>query len=313
MATSIEPHENRVIRHLHRNGAYYAMLAPAAVLLLINNYIPMAGILIAFKSWNYGLGFWNSPWVGFENFEYLFRTTDALVITRNTILYNTVFIAINVVFGVLLAIAVSEMHGRRLAKFYQSAILLPFFMSWVVVSYLVFSVLSMDLGVINTRIFPLLGIAPVNWYMTAKPWVAILPVVNTWKSVGYSMVIYLAAITSIDPELYQAAVIDGAGKWQQAMSITVPLIAPVIVIVVLLQVGRIFYADFGLFFQVTMNSGMIKPTTAVIDTYVFNAFLRLGDTGMATAAGVYQAVVGFALVVVSNLIVRRIDPEKALF
>jgi len=292
---------------------FYVMMLPAAALLFVNNYIPMAGVLIAFKNINYTKGILASPWIGFDNFKYLFSSDAAWVITRNTIGYNIVFIILNLVIAVAFAIMFNEMRSKFLSKFHQSTMFLPFFLSWVVVSYLVYAFLGVEHGYLNTVLLPKLGIDPIEWYSQPVYWLVILPIVSTWKGIGYYTVIYMAAIIGIDNEYYEAALIDGANKWQQIRSITLPLIAPVMITMTLLQIGRIFYADFGLFFQVTRNAGALYPSTQVIDTYVYQTFLSMGDIGMSSAAGLYQSVVGFVTVFLSNLIVRRFSKENALF
>ncbi|WP_338143320.1 ABC transporter permease [Paenibacillus whitsoniae] len=301
------------LRTVRRYWIFYIMMAPAALLLIINNYIPMAGVLIAFKNVNYTKGIWASPWIGFDNFKYLFASESAWVITRNTISYNVVFIALNLVIAVTMAILFNEMRSKFLAKFHQSAMFLPFFLSMVCVAYLVYAFLGAEHGFLNTVLLPKLGIQPIDWYTEPKYWTVILPIVNTWKNLGYYTVIYMAAILAIDHEYYEAAIMDGASKWAQIRRITIPLIMPVMITMTLLQVGRIFYADFGLFFQVTKNAGALFPTTQVIDTYVYQTFLTMGDIGMSSAAGLYQAVVGFLLVLVTNLFVRKVSKENALF
>ncbi|MEI7027265.1 ABC transporter permease [Paenibacillus sp. y28] len=300
-------------RTIRKYWIFYLMLLPASLVLLFNNYLPMFGVIIAFKNINYAQGIWNSPWIGLDNFTYLFSTEKAWIITRNTICYNLIFIVLNLVVAVAFAIMFNEMRSKWLSKFHQSAMFLPFFLSMVVVSYLVFGFLGPEHGYLNKTLLPLLGSDIIEWYSDPKYWPYILPIVNTWKSIGYYTVIYMAAIIGIDQEYYEAALIDGASKWQQIKSITVPLLVPVMVVMTLLQIGRMFYADFGLFFQVTRNAGAIYPTTQVIDTYVYQTFLTMGDIGMSSAAGLYQAVVGFLLVMGSNLLVRRVSKENALF
>ncbi|MBC8081508.1 MAG: sugar ABC transporter permease [Gorillibacterium sp.] len=286
---------------------------PGILFLLINNYLPMLGIFVAFKDLNYAKGILNSDWVGFQNFKFLFASSDAYAIIKHTVLYNFSFIILNTLLAIMVAILLNEVKSRYLIKFYQSTILLPYFVSMVVVGYLVFGFLNPELGFVNKAILEPLGKEGIMWYAEPKYWPYILTTVNTWKSVGYLGVVYLAAIVGIDQEFYEAAVIDGAGKWKQMTKITLPLIIPIIIIMTLLAVGRIFNADFGLFYQATMASGMIKSTTDVIDTYVYNALMISGDTGLASAAGLLQAVVGFILVVSVNLIVRNISKENALF
>jgi len=296
-----------------RYKSLWLMALPGILYLLLNNYLPMLGTAIAFKNINYSIGIWRSEWVGFKNFEYLFNSSDAYVITRNTILYNAVFIVMTLVVSVTLAILLNEVRRKAWSRFYQSAMLLPYFLSSVIVAYLVFSMLSLEYGFVNKIILPWLGMEPISWYFEPKYWPYILVLVNTWKSIGYSSVIYVAAIAGIDQEYYEAATIDGANKWQQAKSITLPLLKPVITTLVLLAIGRIFYADFGLFYQVPMNSGVLQPVTNVIDTYVYRGLLQFGDLGMTSAAGLYQSAVGFVLVMVSNLIVRKFNRDQALF
>jgi putative aldouronate transport system permease protein len=302
-----------ILFNFKKYRALYIMLIPGIVFLLINNYLPMFGAIIAFKRINFIDGIWGSPWSGLENFRYLFSTADAWVITRNTILYNSVFIIMHLIFGVLFAIMLVEVRNRLLSKFYQSVMFLPFFLSMVVVSYLVLAMLSMDNGLVNKSILPMFDMEPITWYSDPKYWPFILPLVDIWKNIGYYVVLYMAGILGFDQEYFEAAVLDGASKWQQIKHITIPLLTPLMVILTILQIGRIFYADFGLFFQVPLNSGMLYPTTNVIDTYVYTTFLFNGDTGMASAAGLYQAVVGFTLVLTANYIVRKVNKENALF
>jgi len=299
--------------NMRKYHALIILALPGLLFLLLNNYLPMFGIFLAFKRLNYTEGIWNSAWVGLDNFEFLFASNAAWIIIRNTILYNLAFLVINTVLAILLAILLSEVKNRFFIKLYQSSMLLPYFISMVIVGYVVYGFLNPELGFVNRAILEPLGKPMIAWYADSKYWPYILVLVNTWKSVGYLAVVYLAAIVGIDSEYYEAARIDGAGKWRQMTSITIPLIMPVIIIMTLLAVGRIFNADFGLFYQATMGSGMIKDTTDVIDTYVYNALLVSGDTGLAASAGLLQSVVGFLLVVGVNLIVRRISKDNALF
>jgi putative aldouronate transport system permease protein len=300
-------------RELYKNRTLFMMALPGLVLLLLFNYLPMFGLIIAFKNLNFAKGFFRSDWYGLKNFEFFINTPYAYTITRNTIAYNLVFIGLGNFFAVICALALHELRNRRMAKFYQSIMFLPYFLSWVVVSYLAFSFLSVDMGFINKQILPLFGAAPIEWYGNTKYWPPILVFANLWKYTGYNSVIYLATIVGILPEYFEAATIDGASKLQQIRKITIPLISPVIVILVLLGIGRVFFADFGLFYQVPRNTGALFDVTNVIDTYVYRTLINSGDLGMSSAAGLYQAVVGFILVLASNLIVRRVDPGKALF
>ncbi|GHV94941.1 sugar ABC transporter permease [Spirochaetia bacterium] len=298
----------------HKKGMIlFTMMIPGVLYLLFNNYLPMAGVIIAFKNINYTKGILGSPWVGLKNFEYLFRTTDAFVITRNTLLYNISFIIINLITSVILALLLNEVTKKALTRFFQSVILLPYLISMVIVGYLVFAMLSAESGFLNNSILPALGMKEIMWYAEPKYWPIILTLVNMWKQAGYLCVIYYAAIIGLDKGLYEAAELDGAGRLRQIWHITLPQIKQVIVTMTLLQIGRIFYSDFGLFFQVTLDTGALMPTTNVIDTYVYRALMNLGDISMSSAAGLYQSLVGFVLVLASNRLVRKIDSENALF
>jgi putative aldouronate transport system permease protein len=290
------------------------MTLPGLAYLVINSYLPMTGLIVAFKDFNYARGIFGSDWAGIKNFEFLFRTRDAFVITRNTILYNIAFISINTIIAIATAIMLSEItNNTLLMRMYQSIILLPYLISIVIISYLVNAFLNVNLGFVNNTILPLLGLESIAWYAEAKYWPIILPLVNLWRGFGFYSVIYLSSIVGIDRAFYEAAELDGASKLQCIWHITLPLISPVISMMILLAVGRIFYSDFGLFYQVPMNSGALFSTTNVIDTYVYRGFMQLGDIGMSAAAGLYQSVVGFLLVLGSNLLVRKINPNNALF
>ncbi|AIQ20740.1 sugar ABC transporter permease [Paenibacillus sp. FSL H7-0357] len=304
---------NMRIKRARKYGVLFLMMIPGIAYLIINNYLPLFGIIIAFKDYNYSQGIFGSDWSGLKNFEYLFKTTDAFIITRNTILYNGAFIVLNLVIGVGVAILLNEVKARFFSRFYQTVLLLPYLISMVIVGYLVFALLSLETGFINKTVLPLLGLSEISWYSEAKYWPYILTIVHIWKSAGYLCVIYLAAIIGIDKEYYEAAEIDGAGKLQQIRSITIPLLIPVITVMTLLQIGRIFYSDFGLFYQVPLNAGALQSTTNVIDTYVYRSLLMLGDMGMSSAAGLYQSLVGCVLVFLSNYIVRKINKDNAIF
>lgn len=305
-------HASRFFRNLAKFRALYLMMLPATAILIFNNYIPMFGVIVAFKDYAYAKGIFGSPWNGLENFQYLFSTGEAMNATKNTILYNLFFIVSGTLIPITLAIALNEVLNRRLAKIYQSSLLFPHFLSYVVVSYLVYAFFGGS-GYVNTNILHPLGIDPLSWYSTPKAWIFILPIVHLWKGIGYSMVVYLASLVSIDHEYYEAAIIDGATKWQQIKSITIPLMLPVITILFILDVGKIFNADFGLFYQIPLNSGPLQSTTNVIDTFVYRSFLQNGNVGMSAAAGFYQSVIGLILVLTTNAIVRKINSENALF
>lgn len=290
------------------------MMSPGLLYLLFNNYLPMLGIAIAFKKVNFTKGLLGSDWIGFANFEYLFKTSDAFIITRNTILYNLVFIAVGTVLSLACAILLNEIKNKVLLKAYQSIITLPHLISMVIVSYLVYALMSPETGFMNKTVLPWFGIEEgISWYSEAKYWPVILTLVHFWKGVGYSSIVFFAALLGIDEEYYEAAKLDGASRLQQIRHITLPILTPIIIMLTLLSVGRIFYSDFGLFYQVPMNSGALFNTTATIDTYVFRGLMGSGDIGMSTAAGVYQSIVGFLLVMLANFMVRLYNKENALF
>lgn len=297
----------------HHAIPYYIMVLPGLAYLIINNYIPMFGIVIAFKRLNFAKGILASPWSGLDNFKFLFATKDAWTITRNTILYNVAFFLVGTFAAVLLAILLGELGRTKMSKVYQTVILLPYLMSWVVVSYLVFAFLSADTGFFNHTVLPALGLKPVNWYMQKSYWPFILVFVNTWKGVGYSMIVYLSSVVGISQDYYEAAKIDGASKLQQISKITLPLLKPTMITMFLLTIGQVFRSDFGLFYQVTKNSGPLYDYTRTIDVYVFQALMKNGDYGMSGAASVYQSVVGFVLIIIANQLIRKYQKSSALF
>lgn len=303
----------KAVKVVKKYWPLYIMFIPGLAYLIINNYIPMAGIVVAFKQYNVNDGMFGSPWVGLENFEFLFGTSDAFIILRNTLLYNIAFILVNNAAGILLAIILSDVKAKRLRTLYQSSLLLPFLISIVVVSYIVFALLSQENGMLNNTILPLLGKEPVSWYSTPKYWPVILTLTNLWKGVGYGTLIYVAAIAGIDSSLFEAAALDGASKWQQITHITLPFLIPAAVTLLILSVGKIFFSDFGLFYQVPQNSGSLFPVTQTIDTYVYRALMSAGGIGRSAAASVFQSVVGFVLVMTTNLIVRKVSAENAIF
>lgn len=298
---------------LKRYIPLYIMILPGFIYFFINNYLPLFGTIIAFKNINFSIGFLRSEWVGFKNFEFLFTSNNAFIITRNTLLYNVAFIISNVVFPVTLAILLNEVKNSHTKKFFQTIILVPYLISMVIVGYLGYAFLSADTGLLNKSLFPTLGLTPISWYNDPKCWPAIFILVNIWKNAGYYCIIYYAALIGLDPNIYEAASIDGVNKVQQIFKITIPLIKPIIITMLVLQIGKIFYSDFGLFYQVPMNSGILLPVTNVIDTYVYRGLMQMGNIGMSAAAGLYQSLVGFILVLLSNLFIRKINPENSIF
>lgn len=288
----------------------YLMMLPGMLYLIANNYLPMFGILLAFKRINYSIGIFKSPWVAFDNFEYLFKTKDAFIMIRNTLAYNAVWILMDLVIAVFIALCMNEIAQRKIAKVIQPIICFPSMVSAVILSFLVYAFLSQSYGYLNATIFK---DDPVQWYNTAKYWPFILTIVHIWQGAGQSSVIYMASIGGIDKSLYESARIDGATKLEQIRYITLPLLKPMITMMLLLSVGRIFNSDFGLFYQVPLGNGMLYETTQTIDTFVYRALMISNNVGQSSAASVFQAVIGFFLVLISNLMVRKINPENSLF
>jgi putative aldouronate transport system permease protein len=314
------PRKSSFIQLIRQNGVFLLMLIPGAALLFIFNYMPMLGVLMSFKNMkffsdNIFINFFQSEWVGFENFEFFFKTPDAWRITRNTVAYNLVFILLGPVVSVSLAILLNEVRGKFKGKFYQGAIMLPYFLSWVVASYIVYSFLNPQSGIINRMLLPAIGVEEINWYIEADAWPFILVFLNLWKYSGYNSVVYLAAIAGIDQEYYEAARIDGANRLEQIWYITLPHLIPVITILTILAVGRIARGDFGLFYFATsqLGRGAFKSVADVLYTYVYTTLMETGNLGMSSAASLYQSAVGFVMVLVSNSVVNKIEKNNALF
>jgi putative aldouronate transport system permease protein len=292
---------------------YYIMALPGLIYLLINNYAPLPGLILAFKKYNARKGIFGSDFIGFKNFEYLFATRDAFIITRNTLCYNMVFIILGTALAITTAILLNEIRNIKIKKFYQTVILIPFLISMVVVSYLVYAFLNTDTGFINNSILKLFGQKPISWYSSPKYWPVILVLVHLWKGFGYTSIIYFATLVSVDKGYFEAAAIDGASKWRQIRHITLPFLKPTIITLTLMSIGRIFYSDFGLFYQVPMNSGLLFDATNTIDTYVYRGLITLNNVSMASAAGFFQSIVGFLLVLSANFVVKKVSEENALF
>ena len=288
-------------------------MVPGLVYLLINNYIPMAGILLAFKKVNYTLGIFKSPWCGLSNFKYLFKTKDAAIIFRNTVLYNLAFIVLGTAAAVATAILLGEVKKKKLLKIYQTSILLPHILSTAVIAYLAFAFLSKDSGFLNNAIIKPLGGDAISWYSKPKYWPYILTFIQLWRSVGYTTIMYYATLVGIDTSYYEAAVIDGASTWDQIRYITLPCLKTTIITLTIMNLGRMFYSDFGLFYQVPMNNGLLFNATNTLDTYVYRGLLELNDIGRASAACFIQSVLGFMLVWGANALTRKVDPDSAVF
>ncbi|NQX60073.1 ABC transporter permease [Paenibacillus qinlingensis] len=304
--------QQRFWHELVKNRTLLLMIMPTVLLCLLFSYIPMAGIVIAFKKYNYTGGIFGSPWAGLDNFKFFFQSGNAWLVTRNTALYNLGFIIIGNVLQISAAILLFEVGGKWFRKIIQSAMFLPYFISWVVVGSIAYSFFSYDIGTIN-NLLTSLGMEKIDIYNTPGYWPYILLFFNIWKSLGYGTVMYLAAITSIDTEMYEAAEIDGANVFQRIWHVTVPNLIPTLTILVLLSVGHIFRGDFGMFYNLVGNNGMLFSSTDVIDTFVFRLLMTTNEIGMSAAAGVYQSVLGFVTILLVNYAVRKYDKDRALF
>ncbi|MCJ8011805.1 ABC transporter permease subunit [Paenibacillus sp. KQZ6P-2] len=298
-------------RHFKRNRDLFVMSLPAIVYKLFLNYLPMIGLIIAFKQYRYDLGVFGSEWVGLKNFEFFFSSDTAFIVTRNTILYNLAFIVLTMVIALTFAILLNEI-SRKWIKVHQTVLFLPYFLSWVVVGYVVLAFLDHKNGFLNV-ILGMFGEEAIKWYEQAKYWPVIIIITQLWKSVGFSTLIYYAGLLSIDSSYYEAAKIDGANRWDMIRKITIPLLTPLIVILFIVDIGKIFRADFGLFYFIPNDSSFLYSTTDVIDTYVYRSLRVVGDIGMSTAIGLYQSVVGFIMVLLANWIVKKINSDNALW
>ena len=314
MTATAKPITRRRRRFFRREDlALYIMALPTVIFLLMFCYAPMFGLVMAFKDFKVNLGIFGSKWNGLANFRFLFATTDAWTITRNTVCYNLVFMCVNTVLAVIMALMLSELTNRRLAKTLQTIYMLPYFLSWTVVAIVLSAFIDREFGLVNKLIQATGGKGKTDWYKQKELWPPLLVFIHAWKGVGYNTVLYLAVISGISHDYYEAAVLDGATKFQQARYITLPHLRFVISISLIMAMGSIFRGDFGLFYSVTKNSGKLYPVTDVIDTYIYRGLINLGNVGMTTAAGLYQSVVGFLMILGANWVVTKIDPESAMF
>lgn len=297
---------------LKKYRALLLMLTPAVLFFLLFAYVPMAGIVLAFKQFNYQGGIFGSPWNGLENFRFFMESGDAWRVTRNTALYNIAFIIVNNLLQIVTAILLFEVAGKWFRKVTQTVLFLPYFISWVVVGAIAYNLFNYDVGTLNVMLRSI-GLGPIDIYNTAAYWPLILIVVSAWKALGYGSIMYLAAITSIDTEMYEAAEIDGANIFQRIIKITIPNLMPTVIILFLLAIGNIFRGDFGMFYNMVGNNGLLFSSTDVIDTYVFRSLTTSNEIGMSAAAGFYQSILGFATILLANYAVRKYDKDRALF
>jgi len=285
----------------------YSMLAIPVFLIILFKYVPMFGVIIAFKDYKYNRGIFGSEWVGFENFKFFFQSNDFFRVTSNTLWLNGIFIFVGVMSAVIIAILLYELRSRRATKIFQTTMITPNFLSWVTASYMVYALLNPRYGFINTTF----GL-DTNWYAEPSKWPVILTIANVWKHVGMDCILYYAALMGMDHSLIEAAEVDGANKWHKVINIMVPTLVPILTITCILKIGNIFNADFGLFYQLPRNIGELYATTDVIDTYIFRTMRVVGDMGLSSAVGLLQSAVGFALVMLTNAVVRKVSPENSL-
>ncbi|OAS19045.1 ABC transporter permease [Paenibacillus oryzisoli] len=302
-----------LLMEVKKNKMLFLMLAPAVIYFIIFSYLPMGGIIVAFKYFEFDKGILFSPWVGFKNFTFFFQSGQAWLLTKNTILYNLAFIVVGVVFQVGVAILFSEVKGKLFKKITQSTMLLPYFISWVVVGSFVYGIFNYEFGSLNT-LLKAWGIESVDVYGRPYLWIFIIVGFYLWKIIGYGSIVYLAAIMGINPDLYESAELDGANIFQKITYITLPLLRVTIIIMVLLQVGGILRGNLDMFYQLVGNNGLLFNTTDVIDTFVFRALNQQGlDLGLPAAAGLYQSAVGFIIIMTLNYLIKKVNPEYALF
>lgn len=301
-----------ILHELKRNRTLFLMILPAVLIVLVFSYIPLNGLVLAFKDFRYAKGIWGSPWNGFENFRFLFASGKGWQLTRNTILYNVVNLLISQGLALVVAIVLSEMRGRRFKKTTQSIIFLPYFISWIIVGAFVQNIFNYETGTLN-NLLTSLGMEPINMYAIPTAWIIVIIFFNSWKWVGYNSVIYIAAVAGLDRECFEAADIDGANIWQKIRYITIPGIKPTLIIIFLLNLGKVLRGDFQMFYQIIGMNGQLYDITDVIDTYVFRSLLSGTDMGMTAAATLYQSVMCFVIINIANAVVKKIDPDYALF
>lgn len=301
-----------MIQVVKKHWMLLLMLLPAVLHVLVFSYLPMSGVVLAFKTYRYRDGIFGSPWVGLENFEFLLASGRLWPITRNTMLYNFTFLVVDNVCEVAFAIMLSEMMGKHYKKLMQTFMFMPYFVSWVVVKAVMYNLFNYEKGVVN-NILGLLGMSPLNLYNMPNAWPPLLVFLKLWKSAGYGSVVYLAAVTGLDRSMYEAADIDGANTWQKIFRITVPSLVPTIIIMMLLGIGNIFRGDFGMFYQTVGDNARLLRVADVIDTYVFRALMDTSDIGMAAAGALYQSVLCFVTVIFFNRVVKWYEADYALF
>ena len=309
----MKKHKSMTRRFKREDIPLYLMALPGVVILILFNYLPMGGLVLAFKKYNVQKGIFGSPFNGLDNFKFLFATSDAFLITRNTVLYNIVFIIVNMAIAVVLSLMLSSLRSKKTAKTLQTIYMMPYFLSWAVVTIIVSAFLERSHGFVNSVLQTFGQEGLVDWYQKVSLWPPLLVFINAWKGVGYQAVMYLAVISGISSDYYEAAMLDGASRFQQAVYITIPHLRFIIAVSLIMAMGGIFRGDFGLFYTVTKDSGALLRVTNVIDTYIYRGLRNQVNLGMMTAAGLFQSVVGLVFVLISNRVVSKVDPDSAMF
>lgn len=303
---------NRAFQRFRSNFELSLLTIPAMILFILFHYAPMFGVVLAFKNYRYDKGIFGSDWSGFRNFEFFFTSQDAFRITRNTVGYSLTFMITGTLAALIIALLLFEIIKAKMAtKFYQTTMILPRFLSWVVVGFITYAILNPSQGILN-QVLEGMGFEPVQWYSDPKYWPVILTIVNLWNGVGMGSIIYFAGLMGVEKEQYEAAEIDGAGRYKKALYISIPALIPLIIILNILAFGGLFSGDFGLFYQIPRNIGGLYPTTDIINTYVFRG-LRSGNISMTAAVGLFQSFVGLILVIAANKVVKKISPDNSLF
>lgn len=306
--------KSSVFKELATNKALYIMALPGILLLFLFNYLPMAGVIIAFKEFKFDMGILGSPWSKplLNNFMFFFTSDSAIRSIKNTLLLNFTFIAVGVVVEVGLALLINEISGKTFKKITQSFTLLPYFISWIVVSVFAYNLFNYDYGILNSYV-SIFGMEKIDWYSRTELWPVIMLILNKWKVTGYGTIMYLATLSGIDSTYYEAAEIDGASKFKQIFYISIPMLMPTVIILTLLQIGKIMNADFGFFYAIVGENSILYPSVDVIDTFIFRSLRKSGDVGMASAAGLFQSCISFVIIFISNWFARKIDDKSAIF
>lgn len=297
---------------MKRNKFLVFLCVPAVIWFCIFAYAPLCGLVVAFQKYSPARGIWGSEFVGLKNFKFFFGSQSFFQVTFNTLFLNALFIIATMVSSILIALAISEVSNRWFKKVSQSVILLPHFISWTVVALLMEAFIKTDGGIVNKLLLSL-GLDVIPFYQSPKVWPFLLTLLRVWQGAGYGSIVYLAAITGLDQEMYEAARVDGASRFQRIRYLTLPLLKTTAILLFIMSVGKIFNGDFGMIYTLVGNNSVLYPTTDVIDTYVYRQLVEANNMGMSSAVGLYQSIMGFIMVMITNYITKKADPESALF